>query len=206
MSDASFVHLHLHSMYSLLDGAIRIPDLIQRTCDYGMSAVALTDHGNMFGAVDFYREAKKKGVNPIIGCEVYVAPQGRFVKNKRSDKEYDNAHHLVLLAMDGQGYKNLCQLVSKGYLEGFYYKPRIDKELLIKHHQGLIALSACLGGIIASPLRRQDRELAAAEVEFYRDLFDDRRFFLEIQENGLVEQREVNRQIIELGSHPQGSA
>ncbi len=198
MSESDFVHLHLHSMYSLLDGAIRIPDLIQRTCDYGMKAVALTDHGNMFGAVDFYREAKKKEIRPIIGCEVYVAPQGRFVRNKRSDKEHDNAHHLVLLAMNEQGYKNLCQLVTKGYLEGFYYKPRIDKELLTKHHQGLIALSACLGGIIASPLRRQDRVTAAAEVEFYRDLFDDRRFFLEIQENGLAEQKEVNRQIIEL--------
>ena len=198
MSDTAFVHLHLHSMYSLLDGAIRIPDLVRKTCDYGMKAVALTDHGNMFGAVDFYREAKKNGVKPIIGCEVYVAPQGRFIKNKRSDKERDNAHHLVLLAMDGQGYKNLCQLVSKGYLEGFYYKPRIDKELLTEHHQGLIALSACLGGIIASPLRRQDRVSAAAEVEFYRDLFDDRRFFLELQENGLSEQKEVNRQIIDL--------
>ncbi len=198
MSDTAFVHLHLHSMYSLLDGAIRLPDLMQRAFDYGMKAVALTDHGNMFGAVDFYQQAKKRGLKPIIGCEVYVAPQGRFIKNKRSDKERDNAHHLVLLAMDGQGYKNLCQLVSKGYLEGFYYKPRIDKELLTEHHQGLIALSACLGGIIASPLRRQDRVQAAAEVEFYRDLFDDRRFFLEIQENGLAEQKEVNRQIIDL--------
>ena len=198
MSDTSFVHLHLHTMYSLLDGAIRIPDLMQRASDYGMTAVALTDHGNMYGAVDFYQEAKKRGIKPIIGCEVYVAPQGRFVKSKRSDKEQDNAHHLVLLAMDGQGYKNLCQLVSKGYLEGFYYKPRIDKELLSEHHQGLIALSACLGGVIAAPLRRQNREQAAAEVEFYRDLFDDRRFFLEIQENGLAEQKEVNRQIIDL--------
>ena len=195
---SSFVHLHLHTMYSLLDGAIRVPDLIQRACDYGMKAVAITDHGNMFGAVDFFQQAKKSGIKPIIGCEVYVAPQGRFVKNKRSDKEQDNAHHLVLLAMDEQGYKNLCQLVSKGYLEGFYYKPRIDKELLTKHHHGLIALSACLGGIIASPLRRQDRALARAEVEFYRDLFDERRFFLEIQENGLEEQKLVNEQIIGL--------
>ncbi|MEA1924130.1 MAG: DNA polymerase III subunit alpha [Pseudomonadota bacterium] len=198
MSESAFVHLHLHTMYSLLDGAIRVPDLMKRACDYGMKAVALTDHGNMFGAVDFFQQAKKKGLKPIIGCEVYVAPQGRFVKNKRSDAEWDNAHHLVLLAMNEQGYKNLCQLVTKGYLEGFYYKPRIDKELLIEHHQGLIALSACLGGIIASPLRRQDRVTAAAEVEFYRDLFDDRRFFLEIQENGMAEQVEVNRQIIEL--------
>jgi len=198
MSNTSFVHLHLHTMYSLLDGAIRIPDLMQRASDYGMTAVALTDHGNMYGAVDFYQEAKKRGIKPIIGCEVYVAPQGRFVKSKRSDKEQDNAHHLVLLAMDGEGYKNLCKLVSKGYLEGFYYKPRIDKELLNEHHQGLIALSACLGGVIAAPLRRQNRVQAAAEVEFYRDLFDDRRFFLEIQENGLDEQKEVNRQIIDL--------
>jgi len=183
-------------MYSLLDGAIRIPDLLRRACDFAMPAVAITDHGNMFGAVDFYREARKQGVKPIIGCEVYVAPQGRFVKNKQSDKEQDNAHHLVLLVMDGRGYKNLCQLVSKGFLEGFYYKPRIDKELLLEYHQGLIALSACLGGVIAAPLRRGEDDQARAEVEFYRDLFDERRFFLEIQENGLPEQDQVNRKLV----------
>ncbi|MCK5681739.1 DNA polymerase III subunit alpha, partial [bacterium] len=200
MTDTPFVHLHLHTMYSLLDGAIRVSDLMQKTVDYGMSAVALTDHGNMFGAVDFFKAAEKKGIKPIIGCEVYVAPQGRLIRNKKSDKEYDNAHHLVLLAMNEIGYKNLCSLVTKGYLEGFYYKPRIDKELLALHHEGLIALSACIGGVIASPLRRQDRERALAEVEFYRDLFDDRRFFLEIQQNSIPEQKTVNQQLIELAS------
>jgi len=198
MTDTPFVHLHLHSMYSLLDGAIRVKQLIDKACEYGMSAVALTDHGNMFGAVDFFQAAEKKGIKPIIGCEVYVAPQGRLVKGKQSDKEQDNAHHLVLLAMNSQGYKNLCQLVTKGYLEGFYYKPRIDKELLTQYNEGLIALSACIGGVIASPLRRQEREKARAEVEFYRDLFTDRRFFLEIQENSIPEQKIINRQIIEL--------
>ncbi len=193
-----FVHLHLHSMYSLLDGAIRVKQLVEKACEYGMSAVALTDHGNMFGAVDFFQAAEKKGIKPIIGCEVYVAPQGRLVKGKQSDKEQDNAHHLVLLAMNSQGYKNLCRLVTKGYLEGFYYKPRIDKELLTEYNEGLIALSACIGGVIASPLRRQDREKAQAEVEFYRDLFTDRRFFLEIQENSIPEQKIINRQIIDL--------
>ncbi len=198
MTDTPFVHLHLHSMYSLLDGAIRVKELVDKACEYGMSAVALTDHGNMFGAVDFFQAAEKKGIKPIIGCEVYVAPQGRLVKGKQSDKEQDNAHHLVLLAMNSQGYKNLCQLVTKGYLEGFYYKPRIDKELLTEFNEGLIALSACIGGVIAAPLRRQDREKARAEVEFYRDLFTDRRFFLEIQENSIPEQKIINRQIIEL--------
>ncbi len=185
-------------MYSLLDGAIRIKQLVDKACEYGMSAVALTDHGNMFGAVDFFQTAEKKGLKPIIGCEVYVAPQGRLNRNKRNDKEHDNAHHLVLLAMDKTGYKNLCQLVTKGYLEGFYYKPRIDKELLTEHHEGLIALSACLGGVISAPLRRQDHERARAEVEFYRDLFTDRRFFLELQENSIPEQKIINRQIVEL--------
>ncbi|MCK5916240.1 MAG: DNA polymerase III subunit alpha, partial [Deltaproteobacteria bacterium] len=198
MTDTPFVHLHLHSMYSLLDGAIRIDKLIDKASEFGMSAVALTDHGNMFGAVDFFKAAEKKKIKPIIGCEVYVAPQGRLVKSQKSNQERDNAHHLVLLAMNETGYKNLCQLVTKGYLEGFYYKPRIDKELLTEHHEGLIALSACLGGVIASPLRRQDRERALAEVEFYRDLFTDRRFFLEIQENSIPEQKIINRQIIEL--------
>ncbi len=198
MTDSSFVHLHLHSMYSLLDGAIRLNQLVDKACEYGMPAVALTDHGNMFGAVDFFQAAEKKGIKPIIGCEVYVAPQGRLSRNKRDDKEQDNAHHLVLLAMNDTGYKNLCRLVTKGYLEGFYYKPRIDKELLQEYHEGLIALSACLGGVISAPLRRRDQERARAEVEFYRDLFTDRRFFLELQENSIPEQKEVNRQLVEL--------
>ena len=198
MSSSPFVHLHLHTMYSLLDGAIRIPDLIAKAGEFAMPAVAITDHGNMFGAVDFFQQAKKKGIKPIIGCEVYVAPQGRQVK--KSDKEQDNAHHLVLLAMSLKGYRNLCRLVSRGYTEGFYYKPRIDKELLSLYHEDLIALSACLGGVIAAPLRRGDFDRAEAEVRFYRDLFTDRRFFLEIQENGVVEQTEVNRRIIELAA------
>jgi DNA polymerase-3 subunit alpha len=183
-------------MYSLLDGAIRIPDLVDRAEEFAMPAIAITDHGNMFGAVDFFQQARKKGLKPIIGCEVYVAPQGRQVR--KSDQEQDNAHHLVLLATSRKGYQNLCRLVSRGYTEGFYYKPRIDKELLRLYHEDLIALSACLGGVIAAPLRRGDLDRAEAEARFYRDLFSDRRFFLEIQENGLVEQRAVNEKIIEL--------
>ena len=201
MSDSQrFIHLHVHSMYSLLDGAIRIPDLIQKSSDYGMNAVALTDHGNMFGAVDFFKEAEKKGIKPIIGCEVYVAPQGRLVKNKKSDQEHDNAHHLVLLVMNEIGYKNLCRLVTKGYLEGHYRKPRVDKVLLTEYHEGLIALSGCLGGVIAAPLKRKDRNKALAEVKFYRDLFSERRFYLEIQENSIPEQVEINQQLIELAA------
>jgi DNA polymerase-3 subunit alpha len=183
-------------MYSLLDGAIRIPDLMARAAEYGMPAVAITDHGNMFGAVDFFKQAQAHGIKPIIGCEVYVAPQGRFFKQKA--EEHDNAHHLVLLATSTKGYQNLCRLVSLGYTEGFYFKPRIDKELLELHHEDLIALSACIGGVVAAYLRRGERQAAAAEVEFYRRVFDDRRFFLEIQNNSIPEQAEVNRGVIEL--------
>ncbi|MBN2706334.1 MAG: DNA polymerase III subunit alpha, partial [Deltaproteobacteria bacterium] len=207
MSSSPFVHLHLHSMYSLLDGAIRIPDLIQRAASYKMPAVAVTDHGNMFGAVDFYQACEKHNkknpeqkIKPIIGCEVYVAPQGRQVKDKKNYAEQDNAHHLVLLAMNQTGYRNLCRLVTLGYLEGFYYKPRIDKQLLTEFNEGLIALSACIGGVIAAPLRRQGYEAARAEAEFYGEIFRDRRFFLEIQQNSIPEQAEVNRQLARMAA------
>ncbi len=137
----NFVHLHIHSEFSLLDGANRIKDLPVRAKELGMEAIALTDHGVMFGVVDFYKACKKEGIKPIIGCEVYVAPRSRFDKEANIDNHY---YHLILLAKNQIGYKNLCNLVSIGFTEGFYYKPRIDYEILEKYHEGLICLSACL--------------------------------------------------------------
>ena len=196
MKHSSFVHLHLHTMYSLLDGAIRIEHLMKRASEFKMPAVAITDHGNMFGAVDFYLMAEKYGIKPIIGCEVYVAPGSRH--DRRSGQDRDVAHHLVLLAKNQQGYRNLCQLVTKGYFEGFYYRPRIDKELLSQHHEGLIALSACLNGVIAAYLNRGDRQQAEKELQFYQQLFDNRRFYIEIQDNGIADQYKVNEQLIDM--------
>ncbi|MEA2108751.1 MAG: DNA polymerase III subunit alpha [Pseudomonadota bacterium] len=196
MKHSSFVHLHLHTMYSLLDGAIRLEHLMKRASEFKMPAVAITDHGNMFGAVDFYRMAEKYGIKPIIGCEVYVAPGSRH--DRRGGKNPDIAHHLVLLAKNQQGYKNLCKLVTLGYFEGFYYRPRIDKELLSLHNEGLIALSACLNGVVAAYLNRGEQQLAEEEVQFYQQLFDNRRFFIELQDNGIADQYKVNEQLIAL--------
>ena len=145
MAQHPFVHLHLHSHYSLLDGANRIGDVVSKAAELGMSALALTDHGNLFGAVQFHDEARAAGIKPIIGCEVYVARDGRHTKSGRSDR----SNHLVLLAKDDVGYRNLIRLVSLGYQEGFYYRPRIDLDLLSAHSEGILGLSACLKGIVA---------------------------------------------------------
>lgn len=190
-----FVHLHVHTQYSLLDGAIRFRDLFQKAVTCGMSAIAITDHGNMFGAVEFYETAKKYGVKPILGCEVYVAPHSRF--RKEGTQIADTPHHLILLAMDGQGYKNLIKLVTLSYLEGFYYKPRIDKELLRELNQGLIALSACLHGEIPYLITRGDMDSAVKTAREYSEIFTDR-FYLELQANGLPEQDRVNRGLLEI--------
>ena len=145
MPHSNFVHLHLHSQYSLLDGAVKIGDLVQRAREYKMPALAITDHGNMFGALEFYLKARDAGIKPIIGCEIYVAPGSRFDKgNARGSSEA--SHHLVLLSQNLTGYRNLCHLISAAYREGFYYKPRVDWELLRERNEGLIALTACLGG------------------------------------------------------------
>jgi DNA polymerase III subunit alpha len=146
MQQTNFVHLHLHSQYSLLDGAIRLGDLLDKALEYQMPAVAITDHGNMFGAIEFYEKCVYAGVKPIIGAEVYVAPGSRFTKEMGSGQEAVSNFHLILLCEDLKGYRNLSKLVSAGFKEGFYYKPRIDKELLAEHSEGLIALSACLKG------------------------------------------------------------
>ncbi len=194
MSD--FVHLHVHTQYSLLDGAIRIPDLIKRVQEFKMSAVALTDHGNLFGAMDFYRHVQAAGLKPIIGCEVYVARGSRTDRNSRVGEESNN--HLILLCENEKGYRNLCQLVTKAYFEGFYYKPRIDKQLLENYHEGLVCLSACLSGEVPSRILQGDEKGAKKAAAWFRDLFGPDRYYLELQSNGLTDQDRANKGLIAL--------
>ena len=197
MEHSRFVHLHCHTEYSLLDGANKVDKMFERIKALKQPAVAMTDHGNMFGAIEFYREAMSHGVKPIIGCEIYVAPTSRFEKKgvDKGPKEYNN--HLILLTMNKEGYRNLCKLVSLGYMEGFYYKPRIDKELLKEFNGGLIALSACLQGEVSQALNYGNYEKAKAAVEQYASIFGDR-YYIEIQDNKLPEQEKVNRLLVEL--------
>ncbi|HWO41780.1 MAG TPA: DNA polymerase III subunit alpha [Candidatus Eisenbacteria bacterium] len=197
MEHSRFVHLHCHTEYSLLDGANKVEKLFERIRALKQPAVAMTDHGNMFGAIEFYREAIKHGIKPIIGCEIYVAPGNRFERKgiDKGPKEYN--HHLILLAMNQEGYRNLCKLVSLGYMEGFYYKPRIDKELLKELNGGLIALSACLQGEVAQALSAGQFDKAKAAAESYAAIFGDR-YYIEVQDNKLSEQERVNRLLIEL--------
>lgn len=183
-----FTHLHTHTEFSLLDGACRIKQLVKRAKSLNMQSLAITDHGNMYGAVDFYKACKEEGIKPIIGCEVYVAPRTRFDKEKVLDKDYN---HLILLCENETGYKNLIKLVSKSFTEGFYFKPRIDHDILEKNHQGLICLSACLAGEIAQSLLQKDYEKAKNTALWYRDVFGKDNYFLEIQDHGLPEQRIV---------------
>ena len=191
----SFVHLHNHSEYSLLDGACRINRLIDTAIKHNANAVAITDHGNMYGAVDFYKEAVQKGIKPIIGCEVYMATRSRFDKATEYDR---HNYHLVLLCKNNTGYQNLIQLVSKSWTEGFYSKPRIDKELLEKYHEGLICLSACLAGEIPQNLLRGDYTKARELADYYSNLFGKDNFYLEIQNHGIKEQLVVLPQLIQL--------
>jgi DNA polymerase-3 subunit alpha len=189
-----FCHLHLHSHYSLLDGANRIEDVVARAAELNMPAVALTDHGNLFGAVQFHDAAVEQGLKPIIGCEVYLARQGRKHREGRSA----GANHLVLLAADDQGYANLVRLVSLGYLEGFYYKPRIDKELLAQHSQGLICLSACLQGPVAAPLTQDRYEEALREAAELAEIMGPGNFYLEVQDHHIAEQKLVNEGLVRM--------
>ncbi len=184
-----FVHLHLHTEYSLLDGCCRIEKLMDAVAELGQSAVAITDHGVMYGAIDFYKAAKKKGLKAIIGCEVYVAPNSRFDKQKSPDGDYS---HLVLLCENNKGYENLIKLVSLGFTEGFYSKPRVDRELLAKYSEGLIALSACLAGEIPRALLKRDYEKAVDTALWYKQTFGEDNYFLEIQDHGIEEQGYVN--------------
>jgi len=188
---ADFVHLHVHTQYSLLDGAIRINDLIEKCKEFGMGAVAITDHGAMHGALEFYVKAKDAGIKPIIGCEFYIAPKNRK-KHAGAKSSSDAAFHIVLLAMDITGYKNLMKLASIAQLEGFYYKPRIDKETLVAHNEGLIALTACLHGDIPHLILNNNMEGARAETKALHEIFKDR-LYLELQDNGIKEQKKVNR-------------
>lgn len=190
-----FVHLHTHSEYSLLDGAARIVDLVEGVKKLGMKALALTDHGVMYGAIEFYEKALEAGIKPIIGCELYIAPRSRFDKTFKKD---DNSYHLVLLAETNQGYTNLMKLVSAGFLEGFYYKPRIDKEILAAHKDGLIALSACIGGEIPQLILEGRIDEAKAAAKELNEIFGDGNFFLEIQDHGLKEEKIVNEVLIEI--------
>ena len=190
-----FVHLHVHTEYSLLDGSAKIKELVHRAKELGMSAVAITDHGSMYGAIDFYKAAKEEGIKPIIGCEVYVAPENRFKKETVNGVNY---YHLVLLAENNEGYQNLIKLVSKGFLEGYYYKPRIDLELLREYHEGIIAGSACLAGPVSRAILAGNYEKAKDLALEYNEIFGQGNFFLELQNHGMPEQKIVNEQLIKI--------
>jgi DNA polymerase-3 subunit alpha len=193
---ARFVHLHVHTMYSLLDGAIRLDPLLGQVQKFGMDSVAVTDHGTMFGTVEFYEKATRAGIKPIIGCECYIAPR-RLTDKTAAD--HKGLSHLVLLAENQEGYRNLCRLVSIAHLDGFYYKPRVDKEALAAHHSGLIAMSACLHGEIPMRIQENRIDLAEEAARFYAQLFGEGNFYLEIQNNGIDVQEKVNRVLIDLG-------
>lgn len=193
-----FTHLHLHTGYSLLDGSSKIRELVKRVKELGMDACAITDHGVMYGVIEFYKACKAEGIKPILGCEVYVAPGSRFEKGmEKSAKRYN---HLILLAENDTGYKNLIKMVSRGFTEGFYYKPRVDYELLKEYHEGIIASSACLAGIVPTKLRQGDYEGARAEAEKLRDIFGENNFFLELQDHGLPEQKFANQGLMRISS------
>ncbi|MDD5561221.1 MAG: DNA polymerase III subunit alpha [Candidatus Omnitrophica bacterium] len=196
MPHSEFVHLHLHTQYSLLDGACRISEILAIAKNYKMDSLAITDHGNMFGAIDFYLEAQKAGIKPIIGCEVYVAPKSRLDKSGGGIE--DAANHLILLARDESGYQNLIKLVSIGYLEGFYYRPRIDKEVLSQHAQGLIGLSACLKGEVACLIQQKRFNDALKAADSYQNIFGNGNFYLELQANSIPEQKVVNDALIKI--------
>ena len=191
-----FTHLHVHTEYSLLDGSNKIKEYVARVKELGMDSAAITDHGVMYGVIDFYRAAREAGINPILGCEVYVAPGSRFDREVGSGD--DRYYHLVLLAENNQGYSNLMKIVSKAFVEGFYYKPRVDLELLEKYHDGIIALSACLAGEVARYLARGMYEDAKIVALRYQDIFGKGNFFLELQDHGIPEQQTVNQQLLRM--------
>src|SRR5438067_13776882 len=192
-----FVHLHVHTHYSLLDGANRIPDLVRRTKALGMDALAITDHGCMFGVIEFFNECKKEGIKPILGMEAYMAPGDRRERSTPGGNAGEAAFHLLLLAQKLEGYKNLIRLSSIAYREGFYYKPRIDKEVLREYRKGLIATSAWLGGEVASAFMKRDAKIARHAAETYAQIFGPERFFIEVQKH-VKEQDMVNPELAEL--------
>ncbi len=190
----TFAHLHVHSEYSLLDGAIRIKELVKKVKELGMPAVAVTDHGNMYGAIEFYKAAKKEGIKPIIGCELYLSRRTRHDKDPQFDK---NSYHLTILAKDNAGYKNLLSLVSLAYIEGLYYKPRVDFELLERFHEGLVCLSGCMGGILCNNILQSNPDEAEVSAKKLHALFKDD-FYVEIQDQGIAEQKSLNEELIKL--------
>jgi DNA polymerase-3 subunit alpha len=195
MSQAEYVHLHLHTEYSLLDGACRLDRLMEKAAELKFSSLAITDHGVMYGAIDFYQAAKAKNIKPIIGCEVYVAPGSRLEK-KAMGGNRGVYNHLVLLARDETGYKNLIKLVTDAHIKGYYYKPRIDKEMLEAHKDGLIALSGCLASEIPEAINADDLKKARKSIDWFKQIFDPENFYLELQNHGIPEQAKVNRSLI----------
>src|SRR4051812_11239856 len=191
---STFTHLHVHTHYSLLDGACHVDKLVKRAKSLGMDSLAITDHGCMFGVVEFFNDCKKEGIKPILGMEAYIAPGDR---RDRSGQPGETAYHLLLLAKDLEGYKNLIKLSSLAYREGFYYKPRIDKEILREYSKGLIATSACLGGEVASAFMKRDMKAARSVAETYLEIFGPDRFFIEVQKH-IKEQDQVNPELAEL--------
>ncbi len=192
----AFTHLHVHTEYSLLDGSNKIKEYVKRVRELGMDSAAITDHGVMYGVIDFYKEAKANGVKPILGCEVYVAPGSRFDKEVGGGEE--RYHHLVLLAENNAGYANLMKIVSKGFTEGYYYRPRVDMEVLQQYHEGLIALSACLAGEVPRLLAKGLYQEAKKTAQKYEDCFGKGNYFFELQDHGIPEQRTVNTALLRL--------
>ena len=192
----AFTHLHVHTEYSLLDGSSKIKELLPRAKELGMDSLAITDHGVMYGVIDFYKKAKEVGIKPILGCEVYVAPGSRF--DREQSRGEDRYYHLVLLAENNQGYQNLMKIVTRGFTEGYYYRPRVDYEVLETYHEGLIALSACLAGEIPNKILKDDLEGAKAAALRMRELFGEDNFFLELQDHGIRQQTMVNTVILNM--------
>ena len=192
----SFVHLHVHTEYSLLDGSNKIKEYVSRVKELGMDSAAITDHGVMYGVIDFYREARRQGINPILGCEVYVAPNSRFDREVTGGD--DRYYHLVLLAENNKGYANLMKIVSKGFVEGYYYKPRVDKALLREYHEGIIALSACLAGEVQRYIVKGLYDEAKKTALEYQDIFGEDNYFLELQDHGIPDQALVNQQLLKM--------
>ena len=194
----AFTHLHVHTEYSLLDGSGKIKEMLGRAKELGMDSIAITDHGVMFGVIDFYKTARNMGIKPIIGCEVYVAPESRFEREAGKGENEDRYFHLVLLAETNEGYYNLMKIVSKGYTEGFYYRPRIDKEVLREYHEGIIALSACLAGEVPKQVVRNGYEAAKETALEYEEIFGKGNYFLELQDHGIPEQKMVNQNLLRM--------
>ena len=195
MAPNDFVHLHLHTEFSLLDGLGRINELVSEASAHGFDALAITDHGSLYGAVAFYQACKAKGIKPIIGVEAYVARRSMFDREGKADAQ---PHHLVLLAKDWTGYQNLCRIITAAHLDGYYYKPRLDRELLARHSEGLIGMSACLGGEIAKALEIEDWQTARRIATEYKDILGPDHFFLELQDHGLPEQKALNPKLLRL--------